>query len=91
MTVLRARNRKMGGVEEMDGSYLSSGMNFVLFLPLKTVMCRRHYHGFTYIHALLIDKDLFECLKYFSRRREYGTYLATARRHRRRLKMQKRD
>ena len=25
------------------------------------------------------------------RRREYGTYLATARRHRRRLKMQKRD
>ena len=26
-----------------------------------------------------------------TRRREYGTYLATARRHRRRLKMQKRD
>ena len=25
------------------------------------------------------------------RRREYGTYLATARRHRRRIKMQKRD
>ena len=26
-----------------------------------------------------------------TRRREYGTYLATARRHRRRIKMQKRD
>ena len=29
--------------------------------------------------------------KVLTRRREYGTYLATARRHRRRLKMQKRD
>jgi len=27
----------------------------------------------------------------FTRRKEYGTYLVTARRHRRRLKMQKRD
>ena len=26
-----------------------------------------------------------------TRRREYGTYLATARRHRRRIKIQKRD
>ena len=35
--------------------------------------------------TLLVSRNVL------TRRREYGTYLATARRHRRRLKMQKRD
>ena len=42
----------------------------------------------------LVDKREFERCEIrnvLTRRREYGTYLATAHRHRRRLKMQKRD
>ena len=46
----------------------------------------------------IYDKDLYESQNVLimirnvlTRRREYGTYLATARRHRRRIKMQKRD
>ena len=42
--------------------------------------------------AALILVVLFILMKnVLTRRREYGTYLATARRHRRRIKMQKRD
>ena len=39
------------------------------------------------------QKYVFDTLirNVLTRRREYGTYLATARRHRRRMKMQKRD
>ena len=39
-----------------------------------------------------VGKSLFLTIRnVLTRRREYGTYLATARRHRRRIKMQKRD
>ena len=45
-----------------------------------------------YIQKSRFYSDLSRKLKnVLTRRREYGTYLATARRHRRRLKMQKRD
>ena len=40
--------------------------------------------------SMLIRKQLM-IRNVLTRRREYGTYLATARRHRRRIKMQKRD
>ena len=43
---------------------------------------RIHLHGM---------QNSLELKNVLTRRREYGTYLATARRHRRRLKMQKRD
>ena len=38
-----------------------------------------------------MSESVFKIRNVLTRRREYGTYLATARRHRRRLKMQKRD
>ena len=42
-------------------------------------------------HIVLISNYYLVKRNVLTRRREYSTYLATARRHRRRLKMQKRD
>ena len=45
----------------------------------------------TYHLGFSLDSFYHFLRNVLTRRREYGTYLATARRHRRRLKMQKRD
>ena len=47
-------------------------------------------HSPSFDRFLRVSKHL-KIRNVLTRRREYGTYLATARRHRRRIKMQKRD
>ena len=59
---------------------------------------KKKIFGIFFSHMLTPPFICISCLgKYtfninvLTRRREYGTYLATAHRHRRRIKMQKRD
>ena len=55
---------------------------------------RQRYSKDTKVYNIKIKRKTWKGImirNVLTRRREYGTYLATARRHRRRLKMQKRD